>query len=144
MLDSHTAKHHKLEQFNLCEFRREWRGAVNFFPVFSVRKEGSFAQLFFSHWKCLSSGVPPGFMGLKADPLHPEKISEPLYKSTGNTPFIMHQPCISNNAELLHECNAKSRINYNIYNTTSSWIKTYFKTLFCSPRKKARFLRTSC
>ena len=21
---------------------------------------------------------PPGFMGLKADPLHPEKISEPL------------------------------------------------------------------
>ena len=107
-LDSHTAKHHKLEQFNLCEFRREWRGsAVNFFPVFLWgRREGSFAQLFFSHWKCLSSGVPPGFMGLKADPLHPEKISEPLYKSTGNTPFIMHQPCISNNAEL-HEWNAK-------------------------------------
>ena len=138
-LDSHTAKHHKLEQFNLCEFRREWRGsAVNFFPVFLWGRRGKLCSALLLALKVSVLWSPSWIYGVKSRPSSPRENKWATLQKYREYPFY--------NAPTLHikQC-WTSWMKCKVYSTTSSWIKTYFSL----QERKTRFLsgcyhKTSC
>ena len=133
-LDSHTAKHHKLEQFNLCEFRRRAESVVSAWWIFLLGK-GKTSQ-------CSIESVcplePSWIYGVKSRPSSPRENKWATLQKYREYPFY--------NAPTLHikQC-WTSWMKCKVYSTTSSWIKTYF----VRQERKARFLRgcyhkTSC